>query len=103
MNRKRLSVVLWVSTAALSAPASAQGQGGGPYYKPSGFDLTATDPATKPGNDFFQYANGAYLARSVIPADRPVVSRRFEMTDRMEAQLHALLQDVSRNVGEQPA
>jgi putative endopeptidase len=103
MNMSRLLVGLWVSAAALAAPALAQGQSSGPYYKPSGLDLTATDPATKPGSDFFQYANGAYLARSIIPVDRPVVSRRFEMTDRMEGQLHALLQDVSRNVAEQPA
>src|SRR6185369_3465842 len=97
------SIALLIGAAALATPALAQGTGSGPYYKPSGLDLTATDPATKPGDDFFQYANGAYLARSVIPADRPVVSRRFEMTDRMEANLHQLLQEVSRDVAEQPA
>jgi putative endopeptidase len=103
MQMNRLSIALWLGTAALAAPALAQTRSGAPYYKPSGLDLTATDPATKAGDDFFQYANGAYLARSVIPADRPVVSRRFEMTDRMEGQLHRLLQEVSRDVAEQPA
>src|SRR3954470_20040739 len=97
----RLSVALWISAALAAGPAFAQGDG--PYYKPSGLDLTARDTATKAGDDFFQYANGAYLARSVIPADRPTVSRRFEMTDRMEGQLHQLLQDASRGVGMQPA
>ena len=72
-------------------------------YPPSGFDLSAIDRSTKPGDDFFQYANGKYLARSVIPADRPTVSRRFEMTDRMEANLHQLLQEAAQDVGEQPA
>jgi putative endopeptidase len=95
-------MALLAGAAALSAPALAQSPDSSPYYPPSGLDLTALDAATKPGNDFFQYANGAYLARSVIPADRPVVSRRFEMTDRMEGQLHALLQEVSRDVAEQP-
>jgi putative endopeptidase len=103
MAMNRLSIALLVSAVALAGPAFAQGASGGPYYKPSGLDLTGVDPSTAPGMDFFQYANGAYLARSVIPADRPVVSRRFEMTDRMEGQLHELLQDVSRNVAEQPA
>src|SRR4051794_18109141 len=96
------SVAVLLVATAFAGSVSAQGSDA-PYYPPSGFDLTAIDPATKPGDDFFQYANGKYLERSVIPADRPTVSRRFEMTDRMEANLHQLLQQASQNVGEQPA
>src|SRR4051794_12446010 len=102
MTMNKLSAVLLIGVAALARPAFAQAPASGPYYKPSGLDLSAADRSTKPGADFFQYANGAYLARAVIPADRPVVSRRFEMTDRMEGQLHQLLQEVSRDVAEQP-
>jgi putative endopeptidase len=87
----------------LASPAMAQRGSGAPYYPPSGYDLTAFDKTTKPGDDFFQYANGAYLARSVIPADRPTVSRRFEMTDRMEANVHQLLQQAASGVADQPA
>ena len=82
--------------------AWAQSDSRAPYYPPSGFDLSAIDKTTKPGDDFFQYANGAYLARAVIPADRPAVSRRLEMTDRMEANLHQLLQEASSGVAQQP-
>ncbi|MFL6722343.1 MAG: M13 family metallopeptidase [Sphingomonas sp.] len=99
----KLTAALWIGAAALAAPALAQGAATGPFYKPSGLDLTAYDRTTRPGDDFFQYANGAYLARAVIPADRPAVSRRLEMTDRMEAQLHQLLQQAASGVGEQPA
>ena len=74
-----------------------------PVYPPSGFDRSAMDKSTRPGDDFFQYANGAYLARAVIPNDRPAVSRRLEMTDRMEANVHQLLQQAASGVGEQPA
>ncbi len=98
MKVRSLAILLAVS--ALTAPASAQR--GGAYYPPSGFDLSAIDKSTKPGDDFFQYANGKYLERSVIPADRPSVTRRFEMTDRMEANLHQLLQQSASGVGEQP-
>jgi putative endopeptidase len=91
---------LMAATLLLSSTAWAQGA---PVYPPSGFDLSAMDRATKPGDDFFQYANGSYLARAVIPADRPAVSRRLEMTDRMEANLHKLLQEAASNVAEQPA
>src|SRR5438874_8642734 len=81
---------LWGAAAAsalIVSMAAAQPRAA-PVYPPFGFDLTAPDRSVQPGDDFFQYANGAYLARAVIPADRPSVSRRLEMTDRMEAQLH---------------
>ena len=91
--------VLLAGLLLLASGAWAQS---GPYYPPSGFDLSAVDAGTKPGDDFFQYANGKYLDRAVIPADRPAVSRRLEMTDRMEANLHRLLQEASSGVGEQP-
>ena len=35
-----------------------------------GLDLAAIDPAVKPGDDFFAYANGAWLKSTEIPADR---------------------------------
>jgi putative endopeptidase len=85
------------ATAALIAGVAwSAPQPRGPVYLPFGLDLTAPDKSVKPGDDFFQYANGAYLARTVIPADRPNASRRLEMTDRMEAQLHALMEDAAK-------
>ena len=69
-----------------------------PYYAPFGLDLTAFDTTTEPGNDFFQYANGGYLARTVIPPDEPMATRRSDMTDRIDAHLHLILDDAARNV-----
>jgi putative endopeptidase len=83
---------------ALAGPLAAQQ----PVYPPSGFDMSAIDAGTKPGDDFFQYANGAYLARSEIPADQSVASRRFEMTTRTEAQLHELLDAVAKDAIAEP-
>ena len=97
----KLSIALLLGASALGAPAFAQG--GIPYYRPSGFDLTAVDRSAKAGDDFFQYANGKYLERSVIPADRPAVSRRLEMTDRMEANVRQLLEQAAQSGSEQPA
>jgi putative endopeptidase len=99
------SVAFRIGAAALAmaaTPGIAQGAGQ-PVYPPSGFDLTAIDRSIKPGDDFFEFANGKYLARSTIPADRPTVSRRYEMTDRMEANLHQLLEEAARSVAEQPS
>src|SRR3954453_4236699 len=96
-------IALLAAAASVAAPTWAQKDAKGPHYAPSGYDVGAVDRSTRPGDDFFQYANGRYLGRAIIPADRPAVSRRLEMTDRMEGQLHGLLEDVSRDVGEQPA
>ena len=94
---RSLNIILLAGAASIATADSAQ-----PFYKPWGFDLTAVDPATKPGDDFFQHANGAYLARTTIPADRVIASRRFEMTDRMEAHLKAILEEAAASASAQP-
>ena len=96
---RALTLAVLLGGAAITSSAWAQAQ---PFYSPWGFDLTAIDKTTKPGDDFFQHANGAYLARTAIPADRVIASRRFEMTDRMEADLKAILEEAARNAGAQP-
>ena len=63
-----------------------------PLYGAWGIDLTAMDPQVKPGDDFNRYASGAWLARTQIPADKPMASLRYEMTDRTQARLHDLLE-----------
>jgi putative endopeptidase len=85
--------ILLAGAVALAAPVSFAAT---PVYPPFGLDQSAVDPAVKPGDDFFEYANGKYLARTQIPADRPGASRRLEMTDRTEAQLHAILEDAAK-------
>ena len=92
--------LLFACSLLATSTATAQNA---PVYPPSGFDLSAIDRSTDPGDDFFQYANGKYLERAVIPSDRPTVSRRLEMTDRMEANLHQLLQEAAQGVAEQPS
>ncbi|MEO6256984.1 MAG: M13 family metallopeptidase [Sphingomicrobium sp.] len=96
MAFRTLALALLVATAATAqAQPAAQAETTEPFYKPYGYDLSAFDPKTRPGDDFFQYANGAYLARTVIPPDRPIASRRYDMTDRTEAQLMAILRETS--------
>ena len=97
---KKAGLLLAVTILAAGA-AAAQGAGT-PVFPPFGFDMSAVDPSTRPGDDFFQYANGNYLARTEIPADRPIASRRLDMTDRTDLKLKALLEEAANGVGEQP-
>src|SRR5262249_431074 len=59
-----------------------------PRFGVAGFDSTNLDTKTKPGDDFYQYANGGWIARTEIPADLPGYSMRRSMTDSTEARLH---------------
>lgn len=99
--RSCLTLGVAVASLMLAGPAGAAPEAG-PAFPPSGLDLTARDPSTRPGDDFFQFANGAYLARTVIPADRPIASRRLDMTDRTEGELHALLEEAARQAPLEP-
>lgn len=94
---RRVTLGAAMLTASIAAAAWAA-----PQYPPFGLDLSAFDKQVRPGDDFFEYANGAYLARTHIPADRPAASRRLEMTDRMEANLHILMDDVAKEATAAP-
>ncbi|HEX7727281.1 MAG TPA: M13 family metallopeptidase N-terminal domain-containing protein, partial [Rhizomicrobium sp.] len=97
-KRNRLIRSAGIGAALAAMVTTAQARNDAPVYPPFGLDLTARDAATKPGDDFFQYANGAYLARAVIPADQPMITRRSDMTDRIDAHLHTILDDAARAV-----
>src|SRR5262249_56262683 len=56
-------------------------------YGTWGFDLAGSDTATKPGDDFFRYANGTWLDKTQIPPDKPAYSLRLAMTDLTEQRL----------------
>ncbi len=71
-------------------------------YGAWGFDLTARDLKTRPGDDFFRYANGAWLDRTPIPADRSAVSLRFYESDLAEARLRTILEESAVKAGHEP-
>ncbi|MFT3729360.1 MAG: M13 family metallopeptidase [Terricaulis sp.] len=62
-----------IMASSLAGRAFAQAAGGAagtPAIGAWGVDLSARDLSVKPGNDFFRYANGAWLKNTQIPADR---------------------------------
>jgi len=63
---------------------------------PWGFDLSGMDRSVKPGDDFFEYANGNWFKRTTIPGDRTSIGSfqqlRIDSENRMKAliaELHA--------------
>lgn len=77
--------------AARSAPApaaSAAHAGSSPAPAGTvpdlGINLSYVDHAVKPGDDFFQYANGAWLKTAEIPPDRSSTGTFFEVFRKAE-------------------
>jgi predicted metalloendopeptidase len=68
----RLSVAVrlsWFAAAAVLAFSAAADTA--PALKDAtGIDQAALDPSVKPGDDFFAYANGSWIKKTEIPADR---------------------------------
>ena len=79
--------------AAADAPDIAKAPRMGTW----GFDLAGRDTAVAPGQDFYKYANGGYLAAMQIPADRSSYGSfdalRELSTNRMRAVLEKAAAD----------
>jgi len=67
--------------------------------KPAGVDPTAIDRTVKPGDDFEQYANGAWRARTEIPADRSSVGIFLTVSKIAEDRSAAIVADAARAQG----
>ena len=61
------------------------------------------DLETKPGDDFFRYANGTWLDRVQIPPDKAAYSLRLAMTDLTEQRLHDLVEEAAKKAEHKPA
>jgi putative endopeptidase len=73
-----------------------------PEFGAWGLDISAMDKQVLPGNDFNRYASGAWLARTQIPADKPMASLRYLMSDRTEARLHELMDKAAAAASAEP-
>ena len=102
--RRLISRALLSAALIACASLAASGEGTKPQYGSWGFDSAGSDMrATKPGDDFFRFANGTWLDKTEIPADKPGYSLRLIMTDTTEARLHALMEEAAAHAGHQPA
>ncbi len=69
----RSSLIAGISCALLAVcamGAEMQGTSGRASFGTWGVELTSLDKSVRPGNDFYLYANGSWLATAQIPPDR---------------------------------
>jgi len=60
-----------------------------------GVDLAGMDTSIKPGDNFFKYVNGTWMANTEIPADKSNYGSFTKLADRSEAQVKAIIQEMA--------
>jgi predicted metalloendopeptidase len=61
-----------------------------------GIDLTAMDKAVKPGDDFFKYVNGTWLATFKMPADKTRYGAFDGLRDKAEDDVRSILEELTK-------
>ena len=81
----------WPSLSPAADTASTQA----PHYGTWGYDEGGRNAAVRPGDDFFQFANGTALSRMEIPTDRVRFGNFDVLTVLSENRVHAILDGVA--------
>jgi predicted metalloendopeptidase len=82
-----LCPVLCVAGAQAAGPPA-------PQYGDFGLDLSARDPSIKPGDDFYRYATGHWLATHNIPADRTRWGTLDQLSEEADERVRKLIQGL---------
>ncbi|MEO8062526.1 MAG: M13 family metallopeptidase [Pseudomonadota bacterium] len=90
-----LATCLMASCAKKTEPPAPAPVPAKPAYGSFGVDLTQMDTSVKPGDDFYGYVNGKWLATAQIPADRPFNGVLVAVFDKTESDLHAIVDELA--------
>lgn len=85
----RLGLFVAVS-ALLAVPGWAA-----PAIGSFGFDVAGMDRSVKPGDDFNAFANGDYLAKMAIPADRAGYGPAYALDDLSRERTRAIIEEAA--------
>ena len=88
----RRSIVI----ATLILAAFVLGIGAAPDALQTRLDLKAMDKAVDPGDDFFAYANGAWVKRTEIPSDRAAYGGFSVLEDEVNRRTADLIREARR-------
>src|SRR3954470_15923575 len=93
-NRKFMFAALLLAGAApvLAAAQPARPAAGHAQYGDWGVDLAGRDLSVKPGDDFWAYANQAFVRAHPIPADKNSYGLGDVLDDQIQNQLRAIVE-----------
>jgi putative endopeptidase len=76
-------------------PAPAPAPPPKPVYGTWGVDLSQMDTSIKPGDDFYRYVNGKWLATAQIPPDRSYYGTVVTLFEKTESDLHTIVDELA--------
>jgi len=99
MKAVMLAVFAVVASQAIAQtseqPAAAKGTSAKPALGTWGIDLTNMDTSVKPGDDFYRYVNGLWLAENHIPEDRSSWGSFAELQKLSEERVNSIIDELS--------
>ncbi|MGH8259869.1 MAG: M13 family peptidase, partial [Steroidobacteraceae bacterium] len=93
---KTLNLLLAMTLIATTAVAAEQPDSSTSARR-VGIDIAGMDPSVHPQSDFYDYANGRWLAHATIPADKSSYSVFTELADRTLEQLHGIVEHAAHD------
>ena len=100
MPRTLLTIALASALAAGAGMAVSDASAADGATKPKmgtfGIDQSARDTSVKPGDDFFRYVNGKWLATAKIPDDRPADGAFYMLRDKSLADVRVLVEGLAK-------
>src|SRR5579875_3004149 len=93
-HASRWAVLSLTVVASIALAQNAPESGSAPAH---GIAVSNMDRAVKPGDNFFLYTDGGWVARTQIPPDRSSVGVFAELDDRSRKNVAAIIQEESRS------
>lgn len=97
LSRATLSALLSLTALTSEGFSQTETSTEAPRFGTWGFDLAGRKESVKPGDDFFTYANGTYLEKTVIPPDRARFGNFDSLAILSEVRVRGILDEAVKN------
>src|SRR5258707_10785086 len=87
LTRRILPIILFALFASIQAAAETPD---------AGISIPSMDPAVRPGDNFYLYANGGFIARTKLPADRAAIGVFSVLSDLSFKQTASIIEDAAK-------
>ena len=93
MNKLLISAVALATVAACSKGPATQTAAEEPTALKSGIDISQLDDSIRPGDDFFAYVNGKWVAETRMPDDRSRYGSFDILRDESQEDVRAIVEE----------
>ncbi len=90
-------VLIALSLSFVFARAYAPASADVPAKEVHGIAVANIDRSVQPGDDFYDYANGAWIKKAVIPPDRPGVGVFTSLADLTSKRTSAIIEEAAKS------